>query len=235
MSLRAQREALMRRTTLTALLVGLLACAATAQDKDKDDKGEGAAVGKNVPGTFNPFNVTARIVPMAEPDEKGKGEKTPRPDTKGKFHCLVTEYDMDPVVLLVLRDADEAAGVKSLLKKLDAAIGRNSGARLRAFVVCHFDGLVNVVTQDERRAELAEKLTKLAEDLKLKGVVLTLAAPADLAKWKLDTKAAANVILYRRLKVEAVHDLSRDKLEKEEDAALDAVLADVKDKLKAAR
>src|SRR5262245_53783258 len=66
------------------------------------------AAGKNVPGTFHPFNVTARVIPPEEMEstededkekekekEKEKAKK-PTYTSKGKYHCLVSEYDLDP-------------------------------------------------------------------------------------------------------------------------------------------
>ena len=239
----------MRPRTAAALLPLLLAFAAAAQDADDKDKPKpspspGVKVGKNLPATFNPYNVTTRIVLAVEPDAKGKGEKTPRPSTKNKFHSLITEYDLDPVVMLVARNLDDSAGFRDLLQKLDAAVDRNSSSRLRCFATFLLEDRMDkegktepadVMTFDKERGELASRLEKLADDLKHKGVVLAVAAPNDLAGFKLDEKAALNVVLYNRLKVEAVHDVSRDKLEAAGGAEVGAILKEVAEKLKAAK
>jgi hypothetical protein len=232
--------------TVHILLLGLagLISAQEAGDDKKDPPPAGVAVGRNVPGSFHPYNVTARTVPLTEPEKDGKGEKTPRPDTKGKYHCLVTEYDLDPVVVLFLRNADEAPAVKALLQKLDAAMDSRPSARLRAFAVALLEDQVdkdgkkipaNVTRDDDQRKEAAERLSKLADELKLRGVVLTVAAPSDVEKWKLDTKSAANVVAYKRLKVQAVHNLGRDQLEKAESPEAAAVLESVQGLLEASK
>ena len=80
----------------------LIALAVTAEEPT------GIEVGKNLPGSFQPYNVNV-AVPLAEepePDPKDKGEKRPKYTSKGKFHCLVSEYDLDPVVMLVARGLD---------------------------------------------------------------------------------------------------------------------------------
>lgn len=182
--------------------------------------------GSNIPGTFHPYNVTQRIDPEPEPgpgDKVGPSRPAERP-TKGKYHCLVTAYDLDPVVLLVARNLDDNEAFRDLLKKLDAAVARHRVARLRCFVVGLYDDLTDVLKQDDKRDELAARLEKLSGDLNLKGVVLTLASPSDLAKYNLDESAALNVLLYRQLKVAEVKNLSRDKLDKADNPELEAIL-----------
>ncbi|MBY0232689.1 MAG: hypothetical protein K2W96_25700 [Gemmataceae bacterium] len=243
----------MSRRTGAALLASLLlAFAASGQDgdgkekpKDKKEPPAGVKVGANLPATINPYNVTARVVPLVEPDKEGGGAAKPvAASTKGKFHSPITEYDLDPVVFLVARGLDDSAGFRDLLKKIDAAIGRNAAARLRCFVVFLLEDITDkegktvsadVVTFDRQRGELAGRLEKLADDLKLQGVVLTIAAPKDVAPFKLDGMAALNAVLYNRLKVEAVHDVGKDKLEKEDGAEAGAILKDIAGKLKAAK
>src|SRR5262245_52629352 len=62
----------------------------------------GPQPGKPLPGSFHPFNVNG---------EKGKG----------KYHCLVCEYGLDPVVL-VFADNPKDPQVIDLLKRLDALV-----------------------------------------------------------------------------------------------------------------
>lgn len=219
----------MHRLLSAFLLLILIGLSARAQGKG------GLAPGDNVPGTFHPFNVTARVEIAPEPDEKGKGEKVAGPSSKGRFHCLITEYDLDPVVMIVARNLEDNAGLHDLLQKIDGAIARNPVVRLRCFVVALNDDLTNVITEDDRRVELAGRLEKMADDLKLKGVVITLAAPSDLAKFKLDDTAALNAVLYQNLRVVAVHHLSREHLDKAGGPQAKAILDDVAGKLKASR
>jgi hypothetical protein len=135
---------------------------------------------------------------------------------------------MDPVVMLVARNLDDSAGFRDLLQKLNTLVDTHQRIRLRAFVVALYpDDLTDVVAQDDKRDELAGRLERLAGDLKLGGVVLTLAAPKDLAKFKLDEAAALNAVVYHKLKITAVRDFNRDVLEKPEGPEAKALLADV--------
>jgi hypothetical protein len=168
--------------------------------------------------------VTQRSDPEPEPMEKGGPARPKERDTKGKYHCLVTAYDMDPVVMIVARNLDDNEAFRDLLKKLDAAVSRHRIARLRCFVVGLYDDLTDVLKQDDKRDELSARLEKLAADLNLKGVVLTLAAPSDLAKFGLDDTAALNAVLYRQLKIAEVKSISRDKLDKADGPELTALL-----------
>src|SRR5262249_48162058 len=159
----------------------------------------------NVPGSFHPYNVSARVLTPEEAaeaelesGEKGKKEKD-RYTTKGKYHCLVTEYDLDPVVILFARNLDDSAGFKSLLKKLDASIEKNRVRRLRAFVVfLDKEGLGKdkkgndreLSAEDDKRGEMAKNAEKIEKDCELKNVVLTLAAEKDVAKYGLDDTVA---------------------------------------------
>lgn len=200
-------------------------------------EGTGAiAPGKNLPGTFHPYNVTARPAEV-EPDDEETDPKLKKLFKKtafsprGKYHCLVSEYDLDPVVMIVARNLEDNKALASMLKSLEALVSKNSLLRLRAFVVFQNDDLANVVKDDDKRADLAKKIQTIADDQKLSGVVLTLAGKDDLAKYKLDDKAALTAILYKGLKITASHVLSKDKLEKEGSPEVQAILKDVTGKL----
>ena len=197
----------------------------------------GAEVGKNLPGTFQPYNVNVAIPLTEEPEAepKEKGAKATKYTSKDKFHCLVTEYDLDPVVMLVASGLEDNAGFRDLLTKLDAALDRNKLARLRCFVVFQDAALTDVTTQDDKRDEIVKKLDKLVLDAKLKNVVVTLAGKDDLAKYKLDPATALTAILYKNLRVEAMHKVGLDKLEAADGPEAKAILADVGAKLGAKR
>jgi hypothetical protein len=196
--------------------------------------------GQNLPGSFHPYNVNARIIPPEELEEADREEKDKEKDeekhtTKGKFHCLVTEYDLNPVVMLIARGLDDSEGFKELLKKLDAAIANNRLRRLRAFVVFLDDSLKNVVTEDDPRVELAKKAQKIIDDLKLENVVLTLAgvggedkmknvSKADLAKYQPDSSAPLTAVLYKNLKIQTSHTFKDDELAKADSPAVKTIL-----------
>ena len=210
------------------LLIGLAVSA---------DEPSGAEKGKNLPGSFQPYNVNA-VAPLAEepePDPKDKGEKKAKYTSKGKFHCLVTEYDLDPVVMLVARGLEDSAGFRDLLTKLDAALDRNKIARLRCFVVFQDPDLDNVITKDDKRDEAVKRLDKLVADAKLTRVVVSLAGKDDLAKYKLDPTTALTAILYKKLRVEAIHKVGKEKLDTVGGPEVKAILTDIGTKIGATR
>src|SRR5437016_3568144 len=65
----------------------------------KESSPQPIVVGKDLPGAFHPLNVTG-----------------PR---KGNYHCLVSDYGLNPNVLIFSRDLDFGNELKSLLKQLD--------------------------------------------------------------------------------------------------------------------
>lgn len=213
------------------VLIGLVVPAVVCFAGDARDP---LAPGNNLPGTFHPFNVNEAVprddeIPVAK-DKKASKIKVEPHSTKNKFHCLISEYDLDPTVMLIARGGEDNPGLQKLLRDLDSAIDRNRKlVRLHAFVVFTYDDLTDLLEQDAKREEHAKKLEKVAEDLKLRNVILALASKADLAKYRLADDAALTAILYRKLKIEASHKLPADKLA--DDAASKAILADVAGKL----
>lgn len=221
----------MLRRLLSALVFSLtLGGLLVAQEASSDP----LTVGKSLPGTFHPFNINVAAPPAQEtlPDKDLKTTYRPVPySTRHKYHCLISEYDLDPTILLFVRGLEAPEGLKSLLQKVDAAIERNRRiVRLRAFVVFLPDDLKNLTEEDDKREAAARTLDRLVEDLKLKHVVVTLAARPDVARYRLDDANALTAVLYSKLKIVAVHKLPANKLETE-DAAIKAILDDITAKL----
>jgi hypothetical protein len=205
--------------------------------------------GKNITATFHPFNVTARIAVKEEPEEEDEAARKRKTKavpytTKNKYHCLITEYDLDPVVMLFVQGSlEDNAAFRGLLQKIDTAIDRNPGVRMHCFVVFigdykagHKDDKEDTtVTDDAKRDEDVKKVQKLADDLMLKQVVLTLASKSDVAKYPLDPATALTSVLYKTLRIAAVHKTPLDKLDKADGDAVNAIMKDVAGKLKATR
>jgi hypothetical protein len=234
--IRRRVVAMRRLLSMAPLLV--LALVLAGPSRSAEEAGP-LAVGKNLPATFHPYNITARV-PLKEEadDDMDDGKiKLKKIDytTRGKFHCLITEYDLDPVVMLFARGLDENVAFADLLKKLDAAIERNPAVRLRSFVVFIAADVANLVLDDDKREEAVKKFQKVADDNKLKNVVLSVASKADVAKYGLDDASALTAVLYKQLRVEAIHKVSRDKLDKADADAVKAIMKDVAGKLKATR
>src|SRR5919202_1863439 len=140
------------------LLVISAACLAGAEDGPRPERAKAPlAVGANLPGPFLPYNVTG--------------------PHKGRFHCLVSDYGLEPVVMLLARGVEEEKDFQRLVEGLDSAIAKNPGARLHAFVVFLVDEKKDLVKDDDWRAEVASGYEKWAETLKPppKHVVLALA------------------------------------------------------------
>src|SRR5262245_52497873 len=77
----------------------------------------GPPPGKPLPGPFHPFNLNG---------EKGKG----------KYHCLVCEYGLDPVVVVFTRTDSKDPQVLSLLKRLDELVKKEQkNSYLHGFAV----------------------------------------------------------------------------------------------------
>lgn len=143
--------------------------------------------GKDLPGPFHPYNV----------DVTGKH--------KGRYHCLVSEHGLDPMVLIFHKNVEFGDALRNLLKALDAAIEKNPNVRLSAFVVFLPDNLPEVVgsdnNNDDLRRELEDKVGKGGGDLKLKHVVLCLDSSKDVEKYGLRDTDLATVILCDKYKV----------------------------------
>jgi len=135
----------------------------------------------------------------------------------GNLHCLVCEYGLKPTVVVFAHDS--ATGNKALgtlLQKLDEAVGRNKNARLRSFVVF----LSEEFPKEEGRKDVVLKLQKLATDLELKQVILTVDGPTGPENYKLSKEAEVTVLVYRNHKVMANFTFAKDKLEEKDVGAM---------------
>ncbi|HTU16909.1 MAG TPA: hypothetical protein VMG10_02505 [Gemmataceae bacterium] len=214
----------MRTLVSTLPLLIFLSLSAAADDPPAETKDEaGLTVGKNLPGSFHPYNVTG---PHQE-----------------RFHCLISEHGLDPMVMIFYKNVDFGEPLPNLLKRLDTAIEQNPNTRLGAFVVCLPDGLPDVVgstekdqdantKNDDARLDLAKKIEAVSSDNKLKHVVLCLDHKSDVAKYQLGDDKLITVVLYAKLKVVAVHALPKSEFT---EAAVEKIMADVAEKLGAKR
>jgi hypothetical protein len=173
-----------RRVTFVVTLVlagGLAAAYAAAADENKS----GTEPGNLLPGPFHPYNVT--------------GER------KGKYHCLVCQYGLKPVVLIFTRESPEVGSpVTKLVKDLDAAIAEDQTATLRSGIV--------FLSEEKDPAALEKKLTDWAEAAKLKNVVVAIDKADDLTSYDLAKDAEVIVLVYDKLRVVKKHTFGKDKL-----------------------
>jgi hypothetical protein len=189
-------------------LIGILALslvAAAPQEKQAAPKGE-LKPGEELPGTFQPYNLNGKF--------------------RGRFHCLVCEHGLNPVAAVFVRGTDDLQGLTAFLQALDAAVKKNEKSRLAAFAIFVDEQLPNVVSDDEKREELARKLDDLAG--KLDKVAVALASKKDLEKYPFAQDAEITLLLYNKLKIVESQVLTRDKLTKE---AIPALVNEIVSKL----
>jgi hypothetical protein len=196
---------------LTGVLL-LLPLTALADDRPAEQPKPGLKPGDNLPGSFLPYNVTG--------------------PHKGRFHCLVSDYALEPTVIVFVREPDASDAVRDLLQQLDQRIEKNPAARLHAFAVFFSGDLSKVVADDDKRDELSKRVEDLSNGLGLKHVVLCLDSPDDpgLEKYALGD-AWATVVLYDKYRIVDVRKLQKtDGKDK-----TDQILAEVGEKLRAAK
>src|SRR5947209_239947 len=83
------------------------------------------APGNNLPATFHPLNINKLLPVSAEPEDGKTGEKKGY-TTEGKYHCLISEYDLDPVVMILAKGMDDNPALRGLLEKLNGLVDRNT-------------------------------------------------------------------------------------------------------------
>lgn len=175
----------MRKWVVTAALLATLGTAAYAGDL-KSGLEPGAS-----PGAFNVNDVTG-----------------PKKGTSLCYRCM---YGARPVVTIFTRKLDD--NCISLIKEVDAQVGKNTDAQMRAFVV--------LLTDDTDGAE--KQLKEVAEKNGIKNVPLTTfdgkAGPPD---YKLSEKAETTVLMWTKSKVQVNHAFEAGKLTKDDVAKIAA-------------
>lgn len=166
-------------------------CAATfltAQDNGKP--AAGIKPGNIIPGSFEAFNVNG--------------------PAKGRPHCLVCQFGLDPTVLIFTKEPAEGKddALNELIKKLDETAKdfeeRNFSAGVIVISPDGQDSTTNANENDARklideavkRDKLTKRLEKRAESLK--DVIIAFVAEAPK---KYDLKADVTVLYYERMKV----------------------------------
>ena len=170
----------------------------------------------NAPGPFHGYNVTGKY--------------------KDRYHSQISEYGLEPMVMLFTRETEFSDPLKDLLKQINNAVEKNPAARLHPFLVVQSDELPEVIgvdsdpatasKDDDKRRELAMKLEDEVKALMIPHVDIILAGKADLAKYKLDEdKIQFAFYLFQRDKITAEIRLS-DKLDDETVKKIMQALAD---------
>ena len=82
----------------------------------------------DVPGPFHAYNVTGKY--------------------KGRYHSQISEFGLEPMVMLFTRETDFSDPLKGLLKQIDNAVEKNPAWRLHPFLVVQADALPEVLGVD---------------------------------------------------------------------------------------
>ena len=149
----------------------------------------------------------------------GVGQDVPGPfhplnvtgESAGQKACLYCSNGGNPVAVVFAREIN--ADVTSLLKKLDEATVKNSKASMGSYAVFCSD-----------KDGLAGKLKALAEQQKIKNLVLSIDNPAGPKAYNIAKEADVTVLLYSDFTVRANHAFKKGELN---DKAVERVVADV--------
>jgi len=181
------------RTALVALIAATLVCSIGTVTR-ADALVSGPQMGSKLPGGFFPVNVTNAELP----------------DYAGKRNDYTEQHGAAPVVLVFGRGITDP--LTTLTKKLDAMVGKNKAARLRA---------VLVILHEDAETERALKELGKRQGIEKVSLAIMPDAPKD---YKLSKDADVTVIVYDRYKVEANHAFRKGELN---DKAIETILADV--------
>ncbi len=184
----------MRRLSL-AVLVLVLASFSFARDDKEETPPVYPRAGSDLPGPFMSYMVTGK--------------------RKTKFHCLITEHDLNPVVMVVARGIELTPERKYFFEKLDTAVHLNPNTRLAGFVVFLADKLKDPARQNELREELVKQVLDVQKDTNLKYLQLALSTKAQVEKYKIDDQAEVFVLFYNRYHTLNVYNLTREQLTQE--------------------
>ena len=186
----------MRTPKSSFLVAGLLLCGGAVVAAEGGLK-SGPQPGANLPGPFNPYNVTNADLR----------------DRAGTRNDYVEQYGSNPVVLIF---AQEVSGpLVTLVKLLDREVARDKSEKLRLRAV------VVVLSEDEATET---KLKALSRKEGVRNVSLAWMNPPGPKHYKLSDAADVTVIMYRQRKVVANHAFKKGELNEK---AVEAVLRDV--------
>jgi len=200
---------IMRKRWLRLAILAVLFTTGLSALSAQDDFKSGPAVGKNLPGSFQAVNLTAPL---------GKDPK----DRLGHLHCLVCEFQLNPVVVTFIRIEPDGIdkNIEEYLKAMDRAVDRNYKINfLRSFVVFltphakssatepkiedpdkiikdikERDALADsLILEAQKRVKLEKRLGDLIKETALKHVVLTYMAGEGPKGFNLSPKPGTTV------------------------------------------
>jgi hypothetical protein len=166
-----------------------------------DDLKSGPQPGTLLPGPFHPLNLTRTWA--------------------SKYHCLVCEHGLNPVVAIFAREPGDAnQPLTQLLKRLDDAVSRHQKGQLGGFVVF----LNEDFAKEDRRGSLVQRLENLANGIKLQQVTLAVDGAAGPSGYQINPEADVTVVLYVQHKVVANYAFRKGGLSEKD---VETILAEV--------
>lgn len=132
-------------------------------------------------------------------------------ESAGQKACLYCSNGPNPVAVVFAREL--SADVTNLLKKLDEATVKNSKSSMGSYAVFCSD-----------KDGLAGKLKEVAEQQKIKNLVLSIDNPAGPKAYNIAKEADVTVLLYSDFTVRANHAFKKGELNAK---AVERVVADV--------
>jgi hypothetical protein len=178
----------MKKLLSAALCAVVALSVAVAADAVKS----GPQKGEDVPGPFHPLNVTG---PSA-----------------GKKFCLFCANGDKPVAMIFARE--NSTPLAKLIKQVDVATEKNSGAKMGSFVVF----------LSSEADKLEKDLKALAEKESLKKCVLSIDNPAGPEEYKVAKDADVTVVLYKERKVHSNYAFKKGELK---DKDIETIVADI--------
>jgi hypothetical protein len=165
------------------------------------------APGSVLPGSFQPLNLN------------GKAKDRP--------HCLVCEFGLDPVVMVLAREGPDGDDPElgNLLAQLDQAVERHQDHRLHSFAVVLSPAAKNSISQPkiddtaalldeaQKREQLLKRLAPLVAKDKLKHVVISVSPEEGPKGYNIPAQPGVSVVLYYKHRVEAHHFFEHGKLQ----------------------
>jgi hypothetical protein len=196
---------------------------------------KGVEPGNQLPGPFSAYIVFGgqkQAPPPGEPVQTEDRQNFGDPTRVGKFHDLVTRYQLDPSVAVFAREAPPAEDqpLGKLLKSLDDTVTKNRASRLHAFAI--FLRLNNEFLKDDTRIPQINQIKDFATKLELKDTPLAIdQSESDRTKaYKIGADDLVTVLIYENLKVRNRFVFTADK--PLDDAGIKSVIDAVKQVIK---
>jgi hypothetical protein len=159
---------------------------------------------------------------------------------KGRLHCLVCRYALNPVVLVFAREPEEGkdAALNSLIKRLEEATAEFKKDELRAAVVFlspdaqssatnpKEEDPAKLVEEAKRRDALFARLRTRAENLK--GVDVAVFPAEGPKDYDINPKAEVTILFYQKLKVVLNRAFAPGALREED---IDKIMSTVREKI----